>query len=578
MKSKFLYGILLIPFLTFSQIGINTETPDSSSALEVASNTQGFLPPRMSYDQMKAINNPAQGLMIYCTDCTDELGYLVVFNGEIWHAIYEGCPSPGYCDEVTKYDPNCCPNDGGTATYDPSGTTFSPTITNETELEAALAQAYDLLTSYSWSVLAAEIISDNALKGGASQSDMIGLEFLDHQEIFSNNIELNQIWNFFFAGYTRASYVMIKGQQLDSQTPNTLDLITEAIFLRAFYSMNLIKWFGNHPYIEGFDDNNNPHLQFRGENDMIFDCYGMLEHVIANTDINFQGSYRTTFNNYTAKALLLKLIYDHLEVLDYSMAMNLFEEIKNSGVYSLDTNLDTLFSDETPAVFEIDYTSDIPAWWECLLCTQGNLLSKWQGIRNYMGPEYDTGHGLNIPSQEAFDSFENGDNRRAIAILNITEWQQTHPSTTYGQSYEQTGYYMKKYLPKLGGNNGSNGGDPSLLHGNDIKMLRYAEILLIGAELYALDNRYFDALLNLNEVRARAGLPGISSNNQQEILDAIFNERRSEFMGEGHRYFDLIHFNKAAQYINGFMNHHEIFPIPASFHETFGDMPQNNGY
>ena len=119
---------------------------------------------------------------------------------------------------------------------------------------------------------------------------------------------------------------------------------------------------------------------------------------------------------------------------------------------------------------------------------------------------------------------------------------------------------MKKYLPKLGGNNGSNGGDPNLLHGNDIKMMRYAEVLLIGAELYALDNRYFDALLNLNEVRARAGLPGISSNNQQEILDAIFNERRSEFMGEGHRYFDLIHFNKAAQYIDGFMNHHEIFP------------------
>ena len=53
-----------------------------------------------------------------------------------------------------------------------------------------------------------------------------------------------------------------------------------------------------------------------------------------------------------------------------------------------------------------------------------------------------------------------------------------------------TGYYMKKYLPKLGGNNGSNGGDPNLLHGNDIKMMRYAEVLLIGAELYALGGRY----------------------------------------------------------------------------------------
>ena len=143
---------------------------------------------------------------------------------------------------------------------------------------------------------------------------MIGLEFFrSPTEIFSNNVVLQQIWNFFFAGYTRASYVMFKGQQLDSQTSDANKLVTEAIFLRAFYSMNLIKWFGNHPYIEAFDDNNNPYLQYRGENDMINDCYGMLDHIIGNTDINFQGSYRTTFNNYTAKALLLKLIYEHID-------------------------------------------------------------------------------------------------------------------------------------------------------------------------------------------------------------------------------------------------------------------------
>ena len=171
MKTKFLCLMLLIPVLTFSQIGINTDTPDSSSALEVASSSQGFLPPRMSYDQMKAINNPAQGLMIYCTDCSGELGQLVVYNSEIWHSLNYDCTEPAGCSEVEKYDPDCCPNDGGTETFDPSGTTFSPTITNETELEVALAQAYDLLTSYSWSVLAAEIISDNALKGGYNQVD-----------------------------------------------------------------------------------------------------------------------------------------------------------------------------------------------------------------------------------------------------------------------------------------------------------------------------------------------------------------------------------------------------------------------
>ena len=104
-----------------------------------------------------------------------------------------------------------------------------------------------------------------------------------------------------------------KGNNLTHKLQNALNLITEAIFLRAFYSMNLIKWFGNHPYIEAFDDNNNPYLQYRDENDMINDCYSMLDHIIGNWDINYQGSYRTTFNNYTAKALLLKLIYEHLD-------------------------------------------------------------------------------------------------------------------------------------------------------------------------------------------------------------------------------------------------------------------------
>ena len=110
--------------------------------------------------------------------------------------------------------------------------------------------------------MAAEIASDNALKGGYNQDDYPGFEFLDHRQIDSNNPVLQQIWNFFFAGYTRASYVYLKGQAL--QTSNANKLVTEAIFLRAFYSMNLIKWFGNHPSIEAFDDNNNPYLQYRG--------------------------------------------------------------------------------------------------------------------------------------------------------------------------------------------------------------------------------------------------------------------------------------------------------------------------
>jgi hypothetical protein len=48
-------------------IGIGTPTPQSSALLDVTSSTQGFLPPRMTTDQIAAIANPVEGLMVYNT-------------------------------------------------------------------------------------------------------------------------------------------------------------------------------------------------------------------------------------------------------------------------------------------------------------------------------------------------------------------------------------------------------------------------------------------------------------------------------------------------------------------------------
>jgi hypothetical protein len=69
-----------ISVLPDGNVGIATTTPDLSAALDVSSSSKGFLPPRMTYNQRNAIANPAQGLVIYCTDC----GELQVFSGTVW--------------------------------------------------------------------------------------------------------------------------------------------------------------------------------------------------------------------------------------------------------------------------------------------------------------------------------------------------------------------------------------------------------------------------------------------------------------------------------------------------------------
>jgi hypothetical protein len=46
-------------------IGIGTSAPDNSALVDMSSANKGFLPPRLNSEQMAAIVNPAEGLMIY---------------------------------------------------------------------------------------------------------------------------------------------------------------------------------------------------------------------------------------------------------------------------------------------------------------------------------------------------------------------------------------------------------------------------------------------------------------------------------------------------------------------------------
>lgn len=62
-------------------VGIGTEQPDPSAALEIQSKEQGFLLPRMSLQQRNSIKSPAKGLMVYQTDM---LSGIYVYNGKDW--------------------------------------------------------------------------------------------------------------------------------------------------------------------------------------------------------------------------------------------------------------------------------------------------------------------------------------------------------------------------------------------------------------------------------------------------------------------------------------------------------------
>ncbi len=85
-----MYKIGWLIFVLFSthksksqNVGIGTSNPHPSAKLEIQSTNSGFLPPRMTINQRNAINAPAQGLIIYCTDC-GTIGEWQGFTGTQW--------------------------------------------------------------------------------------------------------------------------------------------------------------------------------------------------------------------------------------------------------------------------------------------------------------------------------------------------------------------------------------------------------------------------------------------------------------------------------------------------------------
>ena len=86
----------------------------------------------------------------------------------------------------------------------------------------------------------------------------------------------------------------------------------------------------------------------------------------------------------------------------------------------------------------------------------------------------------------------------------------------------------------------------SLQGENDWIVIRYADIILLFAEILAQDGNFSIAHQQVNIIRSRAGLDPVGPFlSKEEALDAVYNERRLEFAFEDQRWFDLLRMSKS---------------------------------
>jgi len=127
-----------------------------------------------------------------------------------------------------------------------------------------------------------------------------------------------------------------------------------------------------------------------------------------------------------------------------------------------------------------------------------------------------------------------------LDMKNGTKKQGYNP-TLYPRDNSITGFLGKKDIwPNLILQSSNNGfANMSYVHA---PLFRLAECYLNLAECYAAVGDTKNALVNVNVVRERAGLPDISESNitsDMTIMDWVRHERFCELFDEHHRYYDL---------------------------------------
>jgi hypothetical protein len=444
------------------------------------------------------------------------------------------------------------------------------------DYQSALIAAYDLLQATYINVMLGEIASNNTLAGGESATDVPGIQEIDDMIHTPVNQQLRDIWSWMYAGINRANFILEFKDNIDFAEKEVI--LAEARFLRAYYYFELIKWFGDVPFV--LDQRIQFGDQYIVERTPKEEIYAQLEADLAQ-GAQVLPTVAAEAGRVTKGAALALLGKIHLYQGEFEAAATALEEVINSGAYDLVGDYSTLFENDNEntieSVFEVQYTDEEGAGFGCLQCSEGNIAVGFNGIRNYSGPVFESGFSFNVPTEEAYQAFEPQDLRRDVAILDIEAWANANTDVSYDVGFEHTGYYNRKYLARQGDLNTP---DANLTNPNNYRSIRFADVLLMAAE--ALNRGQISdtrAQVYLNRVRGRAGLTSVAETGQA-LTEVIYQERRLELMGEGHHFFDLVRTQRAASEITGFVTgKHELFPIPNIEIELAGNRwSQNPGY
>jgi hypothetical protein len=372
---------------------------------------------------------------------------------------------------------------------------------------------------------------------------------LNNEEQFASNA-INSNNFLIYANLWRAAYfyvyncnISIEGLQKSTGVTAAIKkrLTGEVQFVRALCYYYLVNLFGDVPLVLGTNADVNALLP-RTSIDKVY--LQMETDLVAASDALTGNQANKRPTSYAAQALLARV---YLFMKKWSKAADLASGVINSGQFMLESDLN--------AVFKSNSHETIFQWVPVV-----DKMNAGEGF--IFVPATTTGRPSYTLTFDLLNAFEPGDLRKV-------NW--VKPMIFGNQPYNYP-YKYKLY---------SSPSPPTEYN----VVLRLAEQYLVRAEAMAQQDRIGDAVRDLNIIRTRAGLPGISTGiSSEQCLQAIEQERRIELFAEwGHRWFDLKRTNRANMVLSNikgskWQTSDQLYPIPFSELEADPNLEQNPDY
>ncbi|HTE26850.1 RagB/SusD family nutrient uptake outer membrane protein [Flavitalea sp.] len=476
-------------------------------------------------------------------------------------------------------------------TIQPEGEFLSQNYySNQQQAYDALVGVYDVLRKNSGGfenmVTMMNAGSDDQYAGGGGSTDGAGIQNFSTHTL--NDVTIpGSFWNDHYQGIFRANTLLDRLPDATMDETNRSRFSAEAKALRAIYYFNLVRMFKNVPLLLEPPTTATIYDPEQAAPEAVYiQIETDLKEAIPNLPVNLAlATEAGRITRGAAKAMLGKV---YLYQKKNSEAVAQFTEVNGTpgSVSPLGYQLLASFADlwkpqnkfHTESVLEVMHTDASNADWGFWGsgADEGNTINVMVGPRSYSrpagstAPDLPSGWSFNVFTED-FYNFIKDDPRFEATVFDLKALK-TAGQADYIEGYQNTGYFLKKFLPTMADVR-TGGGAQELNFKQNSYIIRLADTYLMEAEALGATGARAQALLDA--VRARVGLSTVPVS-----LNAIKLERRRELAGEGHRFFDLVRWGDAATVLGsrGFVaGKSEVFPIPQR--ELQGTkLIQNPGY